>query len=86
YFGYVEEANPSLISLQFSWGSSSRVKKLTSIMFGASPEFEMAMFTTCFLKHKNSLCNFSLDGNSVAIQTYDMASNTNQVGSAYFSV
>ncbi|XP_071835323.1 uridylate-specific endoribonuclease D-like [Apostichopus japonicus] len=86
YFGYVEEANPNLISLQFSWGSSSRVKTITSMMFGASPEFEMAMFTTCFLKHKNARCNFTLDGSSVAIQTYDMSSNTNQVGSAYFAV
>ncbi|KAJ8033853.1 Poly(U)-specific endoribonuclease [Holothuria leucospilota] len=84
YFGYVEEANPNLISMQFSWGSSSRVKKLTSIMLGASPEFEMAMFTTCFLKHKGSLCTFTLDGHTVQIQTYSQ--NTDQVGSAYFAV
>ncbi|XP_071965273.1 uridylate-specific endoribonuclease-like [Antedon mediterranea] len=83
YYGYSKEASPNLLLFQFSW--DGKIKKLSSIMFGASPEFEMALFTTCFLTERNNLCSFKLDGNNVDIQTYDYKGES-VIGSAYFSV
>jgi len=39
--------NIRLITLQFSWGSE--VKSVSSTLLGTSPEFEVALYTLCFL-------------------------------------
>eukprot|EP00057_Strongylocentrotus_purpuratus_P024775 XP_011679249.1 PREDICTED: poly(U)-specific endoribonuclease [Strongylocentrotus purpuratus] len=82
YYGYVEEANPNLILLQFS--VDNYVKKLSSLMHGVSPEFELALFTTCFVSNPGSSCSFKLQGSTVRIQTYDY--NGGYIGSAFFNV
>ncbi|XP_072169912.1 uridylate-specific endoribonuclease-like [Diadema setosum] len=82
YYGYVREANPNQILLQFS--VDGYVKTLSSIMLGVSPEFELALYSVCFVSQPNSLCRFDLEGNEVQIQTYDYTGG--YIGSAYFNV
>lgn len=48
---------------------------------GTSPEYEMAMYTICFLARPNAECTFDLNGNSVTIQTYK--SYNGVMGTAY---
>lgn len=36
-----------LISLQFSWGTEK--KEVSSVFIGTSPEFELALYTLCFV-------------------------------------
>ena len=52
-------------------------------MIGASPEFEVALFSTCFLKAPNSVCKVKINGSSADIQTYNYK-GADVFGSAYF--
>ncbi|WAR10257.1 ENDOU-like protein, partial [Mya arenaria] len=47
-------------------------KALGSFIYGTSPEFDIAMFTVCYLTHKNQHCNFSVDGHNMEVLTYEM--------------
>ncbi|XP_022091757.1 poly(U)-specific endoribonuclease-like isoform X2 [Acanthaster planci] len=82
YHGYLNKIQNGIVKFQFKW--SNRVKPITSIMIGGSPEFEVAMFSTCFLKSPNALCKLKLNGSSANIQTYDYKGD-DVFGSAYFA-
>lgn len=41
------DASERLISLQFAWGPEK--KEVSSIFIGTSPEFELALYTLCFV-------------------------------------
>jgi len=45
------EQSPRLVTLQFSWNKGSG-KPLGSSFIGTSPEFELALYTTTFLMHR----------------------------------
>lgn len=46
--GHAEvDATDRMISLQFSWGADT--KNVSSIFIGTSPEFELALYTLCFV-------------------------------------
>ena len=73
------------IELSFTWDDLR--KPISSIFIGASPEFEMAALSVCFLVRPDKLCPVSLAGQKVKIQTYRQAVDGKQViGSAYFDV
>ncbi|XP_071807852.1 uridylate-specific endoribonuclease-like isoform X1 [Asterias amurensis] len=82
YYGYIKQKQPNLIKYQFKW--SNRVKPVTSTMYGVSPEFEIALFSTCFLKSPNSLCRLKINGQTANVQTYDYK-GAQVFGSAYFT-
>ncbi|XP_023647326.1 uridylate-specific endoribonuclease B isoform X2 [Paramormyrops kingsleyae] len=54
------DENKHMLSLQFSWKSGMKPKG--SIFMGVSPEFELAMYTLCFLssRHERLRVSFSL--------------------------
>ncbi|WAR10241.1 ENDUD-like protein, partial [Mya arenaria] len=52
--------------------SKGVTKALGSFIYGTSPEFDIAMFTVCYLTHKNQHCNFSVDGHNMEVLTYEM--------------
>ncbi|XP_059141853.1 uridylate-specific endoribonuclease-like [Physella acuta] len=80
YFGYVSQANPSIIGAAFSW--DNRVKTLGSFFIGVSPEFELAIYSLCFLSHPGGVCNISLNGSPVRIVSY---SKDGHIATAYVS-
>ena len=41
------DATDRMIRLQFSWGAEK--KEVSSIWLGTSPEFEIALYTVCFV-------------------------------------
>lgn len=61
--------NRNLVSVQYDWLGSS--KSYGSMFIGTSPEFEIALYTLCFLT-RNEDCRTSLGGRSVTITTYPM--------------
>jgi len=42
-----------LITIQFSWGTE--LKSVSSTLIGTSPEFEIALYTMCFLEGKENV-------------------------------
>ena len=68
--------------MQLTW--QGNLKELTSVVLGASPEFEIAMFTTCFLVAPDTVCRFNLGGSDIGIQTYDQ--NREYIGTAYWVI
>ena len=41
-----------------------------SMLIGTSPEFELALYTTCLLAHGEEKCKFSLGGRNVALTSH----------------
>ncbi|XP_054771958.2 uridylate-specific endoribonuclease-like [Lytechinus pictus] len=82
YYGYTREKQPNQLLLQFNW--LGQVKTRSSIMHGVSPEFELALFTTCYIAQPNNLCRFTINDRSVAIRTWKHEGD--KLGAAYFYV
>ncbi|NWI35252.1 ENDUC protein, partial [Picathartes gymnocephalus] len=59
---------PDVLSLQFRWDGHSKPRG--SLLVGSSPEFDLALFTLCFLARPDRQCHISLGGEAATIQTY----------------
>ncbi|XP_073469836.1 uridylate-specific endoribonuclease D-like isoform X2 [Aquarana catesbeiana] len=59
---------PDVFSFQFKW--STYLKPLGSFFMGSSPEFDIAMYTLCYVTRPNKRCIVRFNGHSVPIQTY----------------
>ncbi|NWU44661.1 ENDUA protein, partial [Hylia prasina] len=59
---------PDVLSLQFRWDGHSKPRG--SLLVGSSPEFDLALFTLCFLARPDRQCRVSLGGEAATIQTY----------------
>ncbi|XP_041257171.1 poly(U)-specific endoribonuclease-A-like [Onychostruthus taczanowskii] len=72
YLGYTWDgpwtAFPDVLSLRFRW--DGHLKSRGSLLVGSSPEFDLALFTLCFLARPDSQCHVSLGGEATTIQTY----------------
>jgi len=86
YQGYLSlpTRNPILLSTRFNWPFENHLyrKSKTSFILGSTPEFDMALFTVCFLKHPNSVSKFKINGTTFMVQTWKNQDGT--LGSAYF--
>ncbi|XP_064597523.1 uridylate-specific endoribonuclease-like [Liolophura sinensis] len=83
YKGYVSRSQPDLIGSQFSW-HQGLLKSKGTFFVGTSPEFEMAIYTICFLMKPNDSCHIRLNGHSVSIKTYDNSNwSGKQIATAY---
>lgn len=86
YQGYLSAptSNPYLMSTKFTWPFENHVykKSKTSFIMGSTPEFDMALFTVCFLKHPNGISKFKINGTTFMVQTWK--NNDGTLGSAYF--
>eukprot|EP00090_Calanus_glacialis_P013712 TRINITY_DN22367_c0_g1_i1.p1 TRINITY_DN22367_c0_g1~~TRINITY_DN22367_c0_g1_i1.p1 ORF type:complete len:587 (+),score=116.91 TRINITY_DN22367_c0_g1_i1:49-1809(+) len=56
------------LSFTFKWGEEQ--KPFASMLVGTSPEFELALYTTCLLARGDEKCSISLGGQPVAITTH----------------
>lgn len=86
YQGYLSAptSNPFLMSLRFNWPFENHIykKAKTSFIMGSSPEFDMALFTVCFIKHPNAVSKFQINGQTFMVQSWKNQDGT--LGSAYF--
>lgn len=59
-------------------------KPVGSMFIGTSPEFEMALYTTCFLIRPDGICPLKLGGNKFIIRTFSYRyKRKNMIGSAF---
>ena len=65
-----EESENQLITIQFNWKGD--VKPIGSSFIGTSPEFEVALYTVCFLAGDGKDVNAELDDYDVIIKTHHM--------------
>jgi len=68
YNGFMSsDKNPNLLTVQFSWDGD--VKPKGSMLFGVSPEFEISLYTVCYLLGHDSYL-ITLGGQPVVIKAY----------------
>jgi len=84
YNGYVTRKyiNHSLAMLGAAFDWDNRHKSLGSFFVGVSPEFDMAIYSLCFLDYPGKSCPFTIDGTSLRIQSY---STSGHISTAYVS-
>ncbi|XP_051631680.1 LOW QUALITY PROTEIN: uridylate-specific endoribonuclease A-like, partial [Manacus candei] len=72
YLGYTWDGPwtgfPDVLSLRFRWDGYPKARG--SLLVGSSPEFDLALFTLCFLARPDRQCPVSLGGEAATIQTY----------------
>ncbi|XP_019617639.1 PREDICTED: poly(U)-specific endoribonuclease-D-like [Branchiostoma belcheri] len=83
YYGYIWDKQPGILAVQVRWGSL--YKDLGSMFYGASPEFDLAMYTMCYITSPDSLCRFNMAGASVAIQTWSWNNSSYGGGKKYLA-
>jgi len=87
YLGHWENRKLGLkgtgLSFTFKWGTEQ--KPYASMLIGTSPEFELALYTTCLLARGDEKCNVSLGGQTVSITThvFDRPGGVKYVASSY---
>ncbi|KAM4700985.1 uridylate-specific endoribonuclease D-like [Discoglossus pictus] len=72
---------PDVLAFQYKW--STYLKSLGSFFIGSSPEFDIAIYTLCYVTRPDSLCSVSLGGNSLQVQTYTWANSSYGNGKRY---
>ena len=72
YLGHVADKDLGTIgrglSISFKWGQEQ--KPVGSMLVGTSPEFELALYTTCILARREQKCQMRLRGQKVSITTH----------------
>jgi len=84
YGHHQNTCTPNTEKITFEW--LDHEKPTSSMIVGTSPEFEIALYTLCFVARPNQVCTVSYGGSTRKIQTYDMsylASHTRTVATAY---
>ncbi|KAH7724225.1 Protein K02A11.3 [Aphelenchoides avenae] len=82
YKGFIVKRFDLMATAVFSW--HNQPKKTGSFFIGTSPEFDLALFTACFLARPSQDCNVDLDGCPVNIVTHSLDQNGRTfIGSAY---
>nr|XP_008257567.2 uridylate-specific endoribonuclease [Oryctolagus cuniculus] len=87
YYSYVYDgpwdSYPDVLAMQFSWDGF--YKEVGSAFIGSSPEFEFALYSLCFIARPGRVCQLSLGGHPLAIQTYTWDKTTYGHGRKYIA-
>ncbi|XP_076597980.1 uridylate-specific endoribonuclease A [Chaetodon auriga] len=59
---------PDVMGMQFMW--EGYFKQVGSAIIGCSPEFDLAMYSLCYITRPGKQCRLSLGGKELIIQTY----------------
>lgn len=83
YLYHKNTCPPNSMAVSFKWMGYR--KPITGLFIGSSPEFELAIYTICFLTRPNESCAVSLDGRTRKVLTHRMFAKGGllTVGSAY---
>ncbi|KAK3592443.1 hypothetical protein CHS0354_004874 [Potamilus streckersoni] len=85
YLGYLSVHKPNIIGVHFTW--HGRLKQYNAIIYGTSPEFDLAMYTVCFVLRHNRKCSFQLDGHPVSVHSFDLdRDGVKLIGTVYLDV
>ena len=80
--GNIALLQPGLHVTRFHW--LNVYKRIGSMFVGTSPEYDLSVFTLCFLTRAGGKCYISMDGNERSITTYTMSNvRPKAVGTAY---
>ncbi|XP_027766830.1 poly(U)-specific endoribonuclease-A-like [Empidonax traillii] len=74
---------PTVLGLQFSWDGFH--KEVGSAFIGSSPEFELGLYTLCFLARPGRACHLSLGGHRLSIQTFPWTKSTYGSGRSFIA-
>ncbi|EPB77928.1 endoribonuclease XendoU [Ancylostoma ceylanicum] len=81
YKGYILQRGNVMASLRFTWQGA--LKPSGSLLIGTSPEYDMALYTLCFLSRRGK-CQVELDGCPLSITSYDLVQNDKiYIGTVY---
>ncbi|XP_053313705.1 uridylate-specific endoribonuclease [Spea bombifrons] len=72
---------PDLLGQQFHWDGF--YKEVGSQFIGSSPEFDLGLYTLCFISRPGKKCKISLGGHELGIQTYEWTKTTYGNGKKY---
>jgi len=72
YKGFLVKRFKVMAAIKYSYGNF--LKRSGSFLIGTSPEFDLALYTLCFLSRRGhfSTCNFEVDGCPVSITSFDL--------------
>ncbi|XP_047439186.1 uridylate-specific endoribonuclease A [Mugil cephalus] len=59
---------PDVLGMQFMW--EGYFKQVGSAVIGSSPEFDLAIYSLCYITRPGKRCYLSLGGKELSIQTY----------------
>ncbi|XP_051562807.1 uridylate-specific endoribonuclease A [Myxocyprinus asiaticus] len=59
---------PDILGMQFNW--DGYFKEVGSAFIGSSPEFDLAVYSLCYITRPGKMCYLSLGGKTQGIQTY----------------
>ncbi|CAJ0928079.1 unnamed protein product, partial [Mesorhabditis belari] len=72
YKGFLVKRGNLMGALKFSW--HSEMKRSGSLLIGTSPEFDLALYTMCFLSRRGrQTCDVEIDGCNLSITSYDIS-------------
>ncbi|XP_030634467.1 uridylate-specific endoribonuclease A [Chanos chanos] len=74
---------PDVLGMQFNW--DGYYKSVGSAIIGASPEFDLAMYSLCYITRPGKRCYLSLGGKSLTIQTYTWENSSYGNGKKYIA-
>ncbi|XP_032939271.1 poly(U)-specific endoribonuclease [Catharus ustulatus] len=74
---------PDVLGLRFSWDGFH--KELGSAFIGSSPEFELGLYSLCFLARPGRACHLSLGGHPLSIQTFPWSKGTASSGRSFIA-
>ncbi|XP_076869741.1 uridylate-specific endoribonuclease A [Brachyhypopomus gauderio] len=74
---------PDVLGMQFMW--DGYYKQVGSAIIGSSPEFDLAVYTLCYITRPGKQCHLSLGGKSLPIQTYTWDKTTYGDGKKYIA-
>uniref|UniRef100_A0A914P9I8 Endoribonuclease n=1 Tax=Panagrolaimus davidi TaxID=227884 RepID=A0A914P9I8_9BILA len=83
YQGFIIKRFDILAMIRFIWKGA--MKRTGGFFIGTSPEFEMALYTFCFLSRRGfKTCDFEIDGCPFSVTSYDMSQHNKVfVGTVY---
>ncbi|XP_058628096.1 uridylate-specific endoribonuclease A-like [Onychostoma macrolepis] len=76
-------AYPDVLGMQFEW--DGYFKEVGSAFIGSSPEFDLAIYSLCYITRPGKKCYVSLGGNTLGIQTYTWENSSYGDGKKYIA-
>ncbi|GMR30123.1 hypothetical protein PMAYCL1PPCAC_00318 [Pristionchus mayeri] len=74
YKGFVVKRFNMMAAVKFTW--EREMKRSGSMMIGTSPEFDMSLYTLCFLSRRGrDTCDVEVNGCPLSITSYDLVQN-----------